>query len=100
MKEDSLDSYLNYSHKVESRWWLSGDKHSELTQLPHPGRVDQKMCKLWPEKRRSWIDDSGEEYGYGSHKGVDLNNCENGELTVDERQQQENPQDPPGSILQ
>ena len=28
---------------------------------------------------------------YGSHKGVDLNNWENGELTVDERQQQENP---------
>lgn len=45
MKEDSLDSYLNYSHKVESRWWLSGAKHSELTQLPQPGRVNGTLSE-------------------------------------------------------
>lgn len=46
MKEDSLESYLNYSHKVESRWWLSGAKHSELTQLPQPGRVNGTLSDV------------------------------------------------------
>lgn len=59
MKEDPLESYLNYSHKVESRWWLSGNKQSELTQLPQPGRDNRTWSEdvqdmATEEKKLNW----------------------------------------------